>query len=138
MEKLLHEIQQKDIGEVLLLPGKTIVRNKSRKRKKTSCKKLKTLRKNRPTMFCSTDCKNYYREGSKRKICWLGENQGYAERRNKKSKMWFGKQFGSSQGSQIKKQRSEQSVVLCASCHLSYHRLHDYHQMTLEQFMTLK
>lgn len=116
------------IGELLstmrceIKPGENILfsnlQKQSKSRKRTKNKLQKLWKRNFHWKEKQTDNVLFYglqellqSEGSKRKICWLGENQGYAERRNKKlSKMWFGKQFaGSSQGSQIKKQRSEQS-----------------------------
>ena len=122
-------------------------RNKARVSKlpKTNClncgKEISIERKNRPTKFCSTDCRHQHRtkNSNSRYEMW---NKIREEVKGKYKQCQKCKATTNLHVHHIdhntRNNELNNLIVLCQSCHMSYHRQHDYHQTTLEQFMILK
>ena len=107
-----------------------------------SCgKEIPLGRKNRPTRFCSVDCRDQSRakEATGRYVGWaklrdaLKSDSKKCQRCGEEENLHVHHIDHDSRNNLL-----ENLVVLCQSCHIGYHRLHDYHQMTFEQFMTSK
>ena len=112
---------------------------------KTKClncgKEIRTERANRPRKFCSIECKNEMRlkNSNPRYVKWQKIRAAIKAEHGQCTKC------GATENLHVhhidhdtKNNDVENLIVLCQSCHIKYHRLHDYQAMTFEQFMTLK
>ena len=112
---------------------------------KTKClncgKEIRMERANRPRKFCSIECKNEMRlkNSNPRYVKWQKTRAAIKAEHGQCTKC------GATENLHVhhidhdtKNNDVENLIVLCQSCHMKYHRLHDYQAMTFEQFMTLK
>ena len=91
-------------------------------------KKIPMGRKNRPTKFCSVDCKEEYRakHAKGKYVGWAKLRDSLKEERRKCQRC------GATENLHVhhidhntRNNKLDNLVVLCQSCHISYHRLHD-------------